>query len=92
MCIENTKIIEKNEKQLRQMIRICSPNIAMEFGFETCTMLRLRSGERESAEGIEIPTQESIKTLREKENFRYLIIVETDAIKQAEMKEKIRVT
>ena len=38
--------------------------------------------------GIELPNQEIIGTLREKENYKYLGILEVDTIKQAEMEEK----
>ena len=40
-------------------------------------------------EGIELPNQEKIKMLREKETYKYLGILEADTIKQAKMKEKI---
>ena len=45
------------------------------------------SGKRKLTVGIE-----KIKTLREKETYKYLGIVETDTIKQMEMKEKKRVS
>ena len=50
----------------------------------------MKSGKRESAEGTELPNQECIRTLGEKENFKYLGILETDTIRQTEMKETIR--
>ena len=37
---------------------------------------------------MEQPNQEKIRTLREKENHKYLGILEADTIKQTEMKEK----
>ena len=40
-------------------------------------------------EGVELPNQVVIRTLREKENYKYLRILEADTIKQAEMEEKI---
>ena len=36
-------------------------------------------------EGIELPNQERIKTFGEKENYKYLEILETDTTKQIEM-------
>ena len=39
---------------------------------------------------ILLPNQEKVGTRREKENHTYLPILETDTIKQAEMKRKIR--
>ena len=40
-------------------------------------------------EGMEVPNQERIRTLGEKETNKYLWILEADTIKQVEMKEKI---
>ena len=39
-------------------------------------------------EGIELPNQKRIRTLGEKENYKYVGIFEADNIKQVEMKEK----
>ena len=41
-------------------------------------------------EGIELPIQEKMRALGEKETYKYLGILETDTIKQVEMKEKIK--
>ena len=40
---------------------------------------------------IELPNQEKIKTLGEKETYQYLVILETDTIKQVNMKEKTKI-
>ena len=53
----------------------------MEFGIEKCTILIMKSGKREKTKGIELPNQEIIRTLGEKENYIYLLILEADAIK-----------
>ena len=42
------------------------------------------------SEGIELPKSERIRTLGEKETYKKLVILETDTIKQVEMKEKIK--
>ena len=47
----------------------------------------MKSGKRETAKETELPNQETIRTLREKENYKYLRILEADSIKQAEVKE-----
>ena len=39
---------------------------------------------------MELPNQDKIRTLGEKENCKYLGILEADNIKQVEMKEKIK--
>ena len=50
----------------------------------------MKSGKRHIIEGVELPTQVVIRTLGEKETYKYLGILETDTIKQQEMKEKIK--
>ena len=42
----------------------------------------------EIMEGIEMSNQERIRTLGEKENYKYLGILDADTIQQVEMKEK----
>ncbi len=39
---------------------------------------------------MELPNQDKIRTLGEKETYKYLGILEADTIKQVEMKEKIK--
>ena len=60
----------------------------MEFSIEKCAMLIMRSGKRQITEGIEMPNQERIRMLGGKETYKCLGILETDTIKQVEMKEK----
>ena len=51
----------------------------MEFGLEKCAMKTMN---RKTAERIELRNQENIRTLGEKENRRYMGILEADAFKQ----------
>ena len=44
------------------------------------------SGKRQKAEEIELPNQESFRMLGEKENYKYMEILEVVTIKQVEMK------
>ena len=93
MYVDDINIFAKNEKELETLlrtIRIYSQDIGMEFGIENCAMLIMKSGKREPTEDTELPSQESIRTLGEKENYKYLGILGMDTIKQREMKEKIR--
>ena len=41
-------------------------------------------------DGMELQNQEKIRTLGEKETFKYLGILEADTIKQVEKKEKLK--
>ena len=62
----------------------------MEVGLEKCAMLVMKSGKRHLTDGMGLPNQDKIRTLREKETYKYLGILEADTIKQVEMKEKIQ--
>ena len=58
----------------------------MEFGMEKWVMLIMKNGKRQISEGTELLNREGIKAVGEKEIYKYLWILETDTIKQAEMK------
>ena len=47
----------------------------------------MQSGKWQITDEIELPTQESIRTLGEKETYKYLRILAANTIKQAEIKE-----
>ena len=61
----------------------------MEFGMEKCVLLVMKSSKRHLTGGIELPNQDTIRTLSENETYKYLGILEADTIKQVEMKNKI---
>ena len=48
----------------------------------------MKSGKWHITEGVELPNQVVIRTLWEKETYKYLEILEADTIKQVEMKEE----
>ena len=50
---------------------------------------RMEYKKRQMTEGAELPNQRKIRTLGEKETYKYLWILKADIIKQAEMKEEI---
>ena len=49
----------------------------------------MKSVKQQMTEGIEQPNQGKIRTLREKETYKYFGLLEADTVKQAEMKEEI---
>ena len=67
-----------------------SQDIRMEFGIEKWAMLVMKSDKRHLTDGMEQPNQDKIRTLREKETYKYLGILKADNIKQVEMKQKIK--
>ena len=48
----------------------------------------MKRGKRHLTDGMELPNQDKIRTLGEKETYKYLGILEANIIKQVEMKEK----
>ena len=60
----------------------------MEFGIERYAMLIMKRRKGEMREGIELPDQERVRTLREKENYKNLGKLEADNMKLVKMKEK----
>ena len=78
------KLFAKNENDtetLIQAVRIYSKDIGMEFGIDKCTVLLMISGKRHMTEEIELPNQGKIRTLEEKETYKYLGILEAYTIK-----------
>ena len=68
-------------------MRIYSQDVGMEFGIKKCAMLIMKRRKQQMIEGIELPNQEKIRMLKEKETYKYFGILEADTIKLAEMKE-----
>ena len=48
----------------------------------------MKSGKRHLTDGMELPNQDKIRTLGEKESYKYLGMLEADTTKE-EIKEKI---
>ena len=91
--MDDIKLFAKNEKELETLIyavRTYSEDIGMEFGIEQCAMLVMKSGKWYITDGMELPNQDKIRNLEEKEIYKYLGILEADTIKQKENKEKFK--
>ena len=91
MYMEDIKLFDKSEKLIEtiiQAVRICCQDIGVAFGKEKFTMLTMNSGKRHLTDRREWANQEKIRTLGEKETYKFLGIMEADPIKQEEMKEK----
>ena len=92
MYMDDIKLFAKNEKELETLIHtviIYSQDIGMEFGIEKCDLI-MKSGQWHLTDGMELPNQCKIRTLGEKETYKYSGILEADTIKQVKMKEKIK--
>ena len=87
MYLNDIKLFAKNKKELRtlvQTVRIYSQFIGMEFGIGKCAILIIRYEIRHMMEGIELLNQGKIRTLEEKETYKYLGILKVDTIKEVE--------
>ena len=85
MYMDDIKLFAKNEKELKTLIyavRIYLQDIGVEFGIEKCARLVMKSGKRYLTDGMELLNQDKIRTLGEKETYKYLGIFEADTIKQ----------
>ena len=73
MYMEDIKLFAKNEREietLKQTMRIYSPDIRTEVAINKWAMLIMKSGKRHMTEGLDLPNQEKIRTLDEKETSR----------------------
>ena len=89
--MEDIRLFAINEKELETLLeaaRIYRENIGKEFGIEKCAILIMKSGKRQMTEGIELRNQEKIRMLEEKVSYKYLGILESDAVRHTKMKEK----
>ena len=91
--MDDIKLFSKNEKEIETLtlaVRIYTQDIGMEFGLEKCALFIMKSGKQYRTEWIELPNQDKIRMLREKETYKYLGILEVDTINLEELKEKTR--
>ena len=72
--MDDIKLFAKNEKELETLIHavgIYSQDIGVEFGIEKCVQLVMKSSQRPLTVGMEWPNPEKIRTLGEKETYKY---------------------
>ena len=81
--------IETNGESGKSVLTVLhdDDDIGMESDIEKCATLIMKSWKRQITAGTECLSQERIRKLGEKENYKCLRILEVDIIKQVEMKE-----
>ena len=92
LYMDDLKLYCKNEKEidsLIQTVRVFSKNIQLEFGIEKCAVLVMKSEKMIKSDGIKLPDEQVMRSLREGEEYKYLGILEADQVKQKEIKEKV---
>ena len=88
--MDDLKLFAKSKNQidsLMQTVHIFSENTGMQFGIKNCGVLIMERGKVIRTDGIRLPDGQHMKDIDEI-GYTYLGILETDKIKEKEMKEK----
>ncbi|CAB4009493.1 Hypothetical predicted protein [Paramuricea clavata] len=96
LFMDDLKLFGKNKEQIDSLVKtvhIVSKDIGMEFGIKKCgIMLVMKRGKIVECNGIQLPDEETIKSVEE-DGYKYLGILELDKIMEGEMKRKfVKVT
>ena len=85
---DDLKLLAKSKNQidsLVQTVHMFSENIGLQFGIKKCGVLIMERGKVIRPDGIRLPDGQHIKDIDET-GYTYLGILETDKIKEKEMK------
>ena len=91
LFMDDLKLFGKNENQIDSLVQtvfVFSQDIGMEFGIKKCAVIILKRGKMVACDGIQLPNEEVMKNVDEK-GYTYLGVIETDEIKEKEIKEKV---
>ena len=77
---------EKGLDSLVQTVRVFSEHIGMEFGVEKYAMLLMEKGKIVKSVGMGLSDGKVIKSLQERESYKYLGILEADKVLEQKMK------
>ena len=90
LFMDDLKLYAKNEKELDtlvQTVRIFSEDIGMEFGIQKCAMVKVIRGHIVESPGIALPNGAEIRSLEKSEGYKYLGTLQSDDIKNKDMKQ-----
>ncbi|CAB4018161.1 Hypothetical predicted protein, partial [Paramuricea clavata] len=90
LFMDDLKMFGKNKQQIDSLVKtvnIVSKGIGMEFGIKKCGMLVMKRGKIVECNGIQLPDEETIKSVEE-DGYNFLGILELDKIMEGEMKRK----
>ena len=93
LFMDDLKLYAKNEKgldSLIQTVHVFSSDIGMQFGIDKCATIVVKRGKVITSDGIMLPDENRIKSMNEDCSYKYLGVLESDQVKQKEMKEKLR--
>ena len=89
LFMDDLKLFGKSYEQidsLVQTVHTFSIDIGMEFGIKKCGVLVLKRGKIAKMEGVLLPDGQVMKEIEDR-GYRYLGILETDHLKEKEMKD-----
>ena len=89
LLMNDLKLYGRSEKGLDSLVhtvRVFSKDIGMEFGIEKCAMLVMQKGKIVKSVGIKLPDGKVIKSLQERESYKYLGILEAGKFLEEKMK------
>ena len=81
--MDDIKLYAKSESGLDalvQSVRVISNDIGMEFGVEKCAMLVIKRGKVVKSYGIDLPNNETIKSIHEENGYKYLGVMEANQV------------
>ena len=90
LFMDDLKLFGKNKEQIDSLVKtvhIIGKDIGMEFGIKKCGVLVMKRGKIVECNGIQLPDEETIKSVEEN-GYKYLGILELDKIMEGEMKRK----
>ena len=93
LFMDDPKLYSKFERDmgsLIQTVRIFREDIGMQFGVDKCTMLVIKRREIGNWDGTELPNEKVIKSLKERDSYKYLSVLEEDEVMVNEMKDKVK--
>ena len=88
--MDDLKLFTKSKNQIDSLVEtvhIFSEDIRMQFGIKKCEVLIMERGKVIRTDGVRLPDGQDMKDIDE-DSYTYLGLLETDKIKEKEMKEK----
>ena len=88
--MDDLKLFEKTKRDMESLmntVRLFSEDIGMQFGVDKCAITALKRGKHYSSKNdIIFENQDTIRSLDEKNCYKYLGILEVDNIKHQQVK------
>ena len=90
LFVDDLKLFAKSKNQIDSLVEtvhIFSEDIGMQSGIQKCGLIIMERGKVIRTDGIRLPDGQQLKDIDETD-YIYLAILETDKIKEKEMKKK----